>query len=200
MMLAGASTPADLFRGGSKRCWLMAIAQFRQSFGPHQLEALHRVVAMDLLHIELAHEVDRLLGDDLSGHHDGEAWWIGDDEIRRYQIGPVLQAAVDLRIVEAEIFTTRRVVSCKEAGADVTLVGSLSGIAAEAVMEMREIWQIRHVRHHAFHPRIEYGTGIGTALGKITLDLTCDLGQYPDQMRDVAAGIVDVGLYQNRIP
>src|ERR1700722_13811803 len=198
--IGGYFDAGDSLSGRPKRCRLMVVAERRQRLGPHKFEALHRVVAVDLLHIELAHEVDRLLGDDLSGNHNGEAWWIGDDETRRYQIAPVFQAAVDLRIVEAEIFTTRRVVSCKEAGADVTLVGSLSGIAAEAVMEMREIWQIRHVRHHAFHPRIEYGTGIGTALGKITLDLTCDLGQYPDQMRDVAAGIVDVGLYQHRIP
>src|SRR5580692_311321 len=190
MMLAGASTPADLFRGGSKRCWLMAIAQFRQRFGPHELEALHRVVAVDLLHIELAHEVDRLLGDDLSGDHDREAWRIGNDEIRRNQIGAVLQAAVDLRIVEAEIFATRRIVSGEESGADVTLVGPLSGIATEAIMEVREVWQVRYIRHQAFHPRIEYGTGVRATLGKITLDLACDLGQYPDQMGDIAAGIV----------
>src|ERR1700744_1371528 len=136
MMLAGASTPADLFRGGSKRCWLMAIAQFRQSFGPHQLAALHRVVAVDLLHIELAHEVDRLLGHYLSGHHDRETWRVRDDEIRRYQIGPVLQAPVDLRIIEAKIFATRSIVGDKESRANVTFIGPLAGVAAEALMEV----------------------------------------------------------------
>src|ERR1700722_8073693 len=72
----------DSLRGRSKRCWLMAVTEFCQRFGPHKLEALYRVVAVDLLHIELAHEVDRLLGDDLSRHHDRKAWRIGDNEIR----------------------------------------------------------------------------------------------------------------------
>src|ERR1700722_2766790 len=197
--IGGYFDAGDSLSGRPKRCRLMVVAERRQRLGPHKFEALHRVVAVDLLHIELAHEVDRLLGDDLSGDHDREAWRIGNDEIRRNQIGAVLQAAVDLRIVEAEIFATRRIVSGEESGADVTLVGPLSGIATEAIMEVREVWQVRYIRHQAFHPRIEYGTGVRATLGKITLDLACDLGQYPDQMGDIAAGIVNVGLYQHGI-
>ena len=62
-----------LFRG--------RIGKFRQSISPDQFEALSCVITMDLLHIEFAHEVDRLLRDHLPWNHDREAWRIGDDEI-----------------------------------------------------------------------------------------------------------------------
>ena len=39
-----------------------------QRLGLQELEALPRVVAVDFLHVELAHERDDLLRDDLAGH------------------------------------------------------------------------------------------------------------------------------------
>ena len=41
--------------------------------GTQQFEPLRGLVAVDLLHIELAHEVDRLDGQHLPGHHDRES-------------------------------------------------------------------------------------------------------------------------------
>src|SRR6478672_11610428 len=41
------------------------------------------LVAVDFLHIELAHEVDGLLRNDLARHHDWEAGRIRDHELRR---------------------------------------------------------------------------------------------------------------------
>ena len=103
----------------------------RQRFGTHQLQALGRVVAVDLLHIELAHEVDRFLRDDLPGHHDREAGRIRNDEVGRDQIGTVLQAAVDLRIGQPDVFAAGRVVGGIEAAADVAFVGLLAGVPPE---------------------------------------------------------------------
>src|SRR6478609_5330594 len=82
---------AALFRGGPKRRRLTTVAKSRQGLRAHELQALHGVVAMDLLHIELAHEVDGFLSDDLSWHHDREAGRIRDDKARRDQVGAVLQ-------------------------------------------------------------------------------------------------------------
>ena len=115
------------------------------------------------------------------------------------QVGAVLQPAVDLRIVQADIFASGCIVGGIEAAADVAFVGPVSGIAAEAVMEVREVRQIGHVRHQALHPRIECIDGIGAALAQIAIDLAADLDQHADQMGDVAAGVVDVGLDQHGI-
>src|SRR6185437_7944726 len=71
-----------LFRSGPEAgSWRSATANFRQRLRVHELQPLRGVVAMNFLHIELAHEVNRILGDDLPGHHDREAWRIRDDEV-----------------------------------------------------------------------------------------------------------------------
>src|SRR3954467_4555075 len=80
----------------------LAIAEFGKCLRSHQLQPLRGVVAMDFLHIELAHEVDGLLGDDLAGHHDRETGRIRNDEACRYQLWSVLQPSVDLDIGEVD--------------------------------------------------------------------------------------------------
>src|SRR3984893_28367 len=84
----------------------MAVTEFRQRLGPYELQAFGCVVAMDFLHIELAHEVDGLLGDDLPRHHDRETRRIGDHEIGRDEIRAILQARVDVRIGGADCSRT----------------------------------------------------------------------------------------------
>src|SRR5688572_5258770 len=54
---------------GGQRRWL------------EQLHALCRLVAVDFLHVQLPHERDRLVGDDLAGDHDREPRWVGNDEV-----------------------------------------------------------------------------------------------------------------------
>ena len=66
-------------------------------------------------------------------------------------------------------------------------------------MEVREVRQIRHVRHQALDPRLERLADVGAALGEAPVDLAADLHQHADQMRDVAARIVDVGLQQDGV-
>src|SRR6202035_2328658 len=95
--------PTPLFRGGlDPMCPRPAVAEPCQRLGAHELQAFRGVVAMDFLDIELPHEVDGFLGDDLSWHHDREAGWIRDDEVRRDQVGAALEPAIDLRIVQAD--------------------------------------------------------------------------------------------------
>src|SRR5437764_84059 len=40
---------------------------------------------------------------------------------------------------------------------------------------------------------------VGAALLQTPIDLAGNLSQHPDQMRDIAARVVDVGLEQNRV-
>src|SRR5258706_12696830 len=68
----------------------MAVAEFRQSLRAHELQALRGVVAVDFLHIELAHEIDGFLRDDLTGHHDREAGRILNHEIGRNRFAAAL--------------------------------------------------------------------------------------------------------------
>src|SRR5271170_1682293 len=153
--------------GGSKDRPRMAMIEPRQSFRTNQLQALHGIVAVDLLDIELSHEIDRLLGDDLPRHHDRETRRIGNDKTRRHQIGAVFQTAIDLGIVQAKIFATRSVIGGKETAADIAFVGLLPGVAAEAVMEVREVRKIGYISHQAVDPRLEDADGVGAALREV---------------------------------
>src|SRR5215831_9040209 len=61
-----------------------------------ELQAQRSLVAVDLLHIQLAHELDDPGADNLPRYHDREAGWIGDDEVGRHQLGAALQPLVDV--------------------------------------------------------------------------------------------------------
>src|ERR1700704_1623195 len=117
-MMSPSPLPAPLFRGSLDPVRArMAITEFRQSLWPHELQPFRGVVAVDFLHIELAHEVDGFLGDDLPRHHDREARWIRDHETGGDEVGTGLQAMVDLGIGETEVFATHRVIRRIEAAA-----------------------------------------------------------------------------------
>src|SRR3954469_12919925 len=109
----------------------MAIAKLRKSLRTHQLQTLSRVVAVDFLHIELAHEVDGFLGNDLARHHDREARRIRDHETGGDEIRTGLQPAVDLGVAKPDIFATRSIIRRVESAADIAFVGLGTGIAAE---------------------------------------------------------------------
>src|SRR5882762_10555444 len=139
-MMSPSPLPAPLFRGSLDPVRArMAITEFRQSLWPHELQPFRGVVAMDFLDIELAHEVDGFLGNDLPRHHDREARRIRDHEISGDQLRTGLQATVDLGIGDAKIFASRRVIGRVETGADVTFVGLGAGIATETRVETREV-------------------------------------------------------------
>src|SRR5712664_4990030 len=98
-MMSPSPLPAPLFRGSLDPVRArIAITEFRQSLWPHELQALHGVVAMDFLDIELAHEIDGFLRDDLAGDHDREPGRIWNDEVGGNQLWPALQTSIDLRV------------------------------------------------------------------------------------------------------
>src|SRR5256885_10279289 len=119
---------------------------------------------MDFLHIELAHEVDGFLGDDLPRHHDREARRIRDHEIGRYEIRAALQATVDLGISKANIFAPRGVIGRVEARTNVALVGLVASVATETLVEMREVRQVGHASRQTFHPRFKSVAGVRAPL------------------------------------
>ncbi len=177
-----------------------ALRFFDKADGLMQLQPALRLVAVDLLHIELAHEVDRLGGQHLARHHDREARRIGNDEIGRDEIRPVLQPLVDLRRRAAERTRSpprhrrrRRRCACRPR----CVPGP--GIAAEGLVEAAEVRQVRHVVHQALHARLERRLRALAAILQPRLDLVADLDQHADQMRHVAARVVDVGLEQHRV-
>src|SRR6266481_7089779 len=133
-MMSPSPLPAPLFRGSLDPVRArMAITEFRQSLWPHELQPFRGVVAMDFLDIELAHEVDGFLGDDLPRHHDREARRIRDHEIGGDEIRAALQASVDLGISEADIFAARGVIGRVEARTNVALVGLVARVATETL-------------------------------------------------------------------
>ena len=76
--------------------WQMSAYFGRFSFeadGLIEFQPALGLVAVDFLDIELAHEVDGLLRQHLSRHHDREARRIGDDEVGRDEVRAVLAAA-----------------------------------------------------------------------------------------------------------
>ena len=174
-------------------------AGLRQDVSVHELQPLGRVVTVDLLHIELAHEVDRFPCDHLAGDHDRETRRIRNDKVGGDEIRPLFQSTVDFGIGKTDMLTMGSIVGCVESGTDIALVGPPARIRPERLMEMREIRQVWHIGHETFHSRIECLPDVGSALGQTSVDFAADLHQHADQVRDVAAGIVDVGLKKDRV-
>src|SRR4051794_30346300 len=73
-----------------------------EAFGFQHLHAARGLVPVDFLHIELAHEGDRLGRDHLAGDHDGEPGRVRNDEIGGDERRAVLQALVHLRTVQLD--------------------------------------------------------------------------------------------------
>src|SRR5687768_2176549 len=66
--------------------WRVALPALAKYCGLEQLEPEGRVVPVDFLHVELAHELDGVRRDHLARHHDREAGRVGDHEGRRHQL------------------------------------------------------------------------------------------------------------------
>src|SRR4051794_30701540 len=68
---------------GGLQVGLRGFAALVQGLRLEQLQPERGVEAMDLLHVQLAHERDRLGVDHLPRHHDREAGRVRDHEVRR---------------------------------------------------------------------------------------------------------------------
>ena len=168
------------------------VGGLRQRVSTHELQPLGRVVTVDFLHIELAHEVDRFLCDHLAGHHDREARRIRYDEVGGDQFRTLFQSTIDFGIGKPDMVAMCSIVGCIESRTDIAFVGPLAGVLSEYLMEMREVRQVRHIGHQALHPSIECLPDVWAALSQTLVDFAADLHQDADQVGDVAAGIVDV--------
>src|SRR3954451_3738893 len=113
----------------------MAVTELCQRFRAHQLQAFPGVVAMDFLDIELAHEIDGFLRDDLTGDHDRKTGRIWNNETGRDQLRPALDTPIDLCVRKADILATFRVVGGVEAASDIPFVGLIARVAPETVVE-----------------------------------------------------------------
>src|SRR5688500_10855351 len=92
-----------------------------------QLETLGGAIAVDLLHVELAHEGDRLRRDDLRRDHARKARRVGDHEVCRHELGSVLEPVVDRRARELHELAIGLVVGHEERRAHVARVARAPG-------------------------------------------------------------------------
>ena len=114
--------------------------------------------------------------------------------------GPSFSRLFDLRTVERHILAIRFDIGAVEGGAHVAFVGLLARVLAEGVVEAAEVRKVGHVVHQALHPRVERRLARlrRHCLRRSSISLA-DLDQHADQMRDVAARVVDVRLQQHRV-
>src|SRR5688572_24525601 len=177
----------------------LARAMSGQRLRGDQLESLLGVIAVNLLHVELAHEGDRLGGNDLSGDHDREPGRVGNDEVGGDELGTVFQPLVDVGTGQLDDLAVRGVIGHVERVADVADIRRSARIVPEHVVESAEVRQIRHVLHQRPHAGDELRACGLAALIELALDLPRDVGQRLQQQRGVAARVVDVRLQQDAV-
>ena len=112
-------------------------------------------VAVDFLHIELAHEVDGFLRNHLARHHDRKARRIGNHEVCR-DGRAALDPAIDLLAGEASHACSSP--RHRRGRSGVRMLPSLvllRGIVAEGVMEAAEVGKVGHVGDQALDARVK---------------------------------------------
>src|SRR5437773_1132890 len=119
-----------------------------------QFQTQSCLVAVDFLHIELAHEVDGLLRNDLARHYDREARGIRNNEFCRDSLS-AFDHVIDLLAVEPHMRAVLRVIGKEERCAHVPLVCLAAGIFAEGVMEAAEVGKIGNVGNEALHAGVK---------------------------------------------
>src|SRR5436190_5424849 len=155
------------------------------------------MVAVDLLHIEFAHELNGLSCDNLAGDQDWEPRGIGNHEVCRYGLA-ALHQIIDLLAVQFNMYAVIFVVGEKEGCAHVPFVSLTPRIFAEGVMEAAEVWKVRHVGYEALNPRVKRGFLIGV-IRERAFQVTGDIRQHLDEVGDVTAGVIDVSLKKDAV-
>src|SRR5438094_9057921 len=112
------------------------------------------MVAVDLLHIEFAHELNGLRRNNLAGNQDREAGWIRNHEVCRYGLAAPHQI-VDLLAIQLDMCAVIFVVGEKEGGAHVAFVSLAPRIVAKGIMEAAEVWKVGHVGDETLDPRVK---------------------------------------------
>src|SRR5437667_352038 len=162
-----------------------------------EFQAQGCLVAVDLLHIEFAHELNGLSGDNLAGDQDREAGGIRNHEVCRYGLAAPHQI-VDLLAVELYMCAVILVVSEKEGCAHVAFVSLAPRVVAERVMEAAEVWKVRHVGDEALDARVKRRLLI-RVLRERAIQFTGDVCQHLDEVGDVTTGVIDVSLKKDAV-
>src|SRR5438045_6996751 len=148
------------------------------------------MVAVDLRHIEVAHELNGLSCDNLAGDQDWEARGIGNHEVCRYGLA-ALHQIIDLLAVQFNMYAVIFVVGEKEGCAHVPFVSLTPRIFAESVMEAAEVWKVRHVGYEALNPRVKRRFLIGV-IRERAFQVTGDIRQNLHQLGDYTTRAMDV--------
>src|SRR5690242_5785415 len=95
-----------------------------------ELQAECRREAVNLFHVQFAHEIDRFSIDQLAGNHNGESRGVGNHEVSGDQIGTFLEATIDFRTGELYVLALFFSIGSEEGRAHVSLAGYASRIVA----------------------------------------------------------------------
>src|SRR5205814_7199900 len=155
------------------------------------------VVAVDLLHIEFAHELNGLSCDNLAGDQNREAGWIWNHEVCRDGLA-ALNQIVDLLAVQLDMCAVILVVGEKEGCAHVAFVSLTPRVVAEGVMEAAEVWKVRYVGDEALDARVKRRLLIGV-LREGAIQFTGDIRQHLDEVGDVTTSVIDVSLKKDAV-
>src|SRR5438270_5367196 len=161
------------------------------------LQAGSCVVAVDLLHIEFAHELNGLSRDNLAGNQDREAGGIGNHEACRYRLA-ALHQVVDLLAVQLDMCGVILVIGKKEGCAHVAFVSLAPRIIAEGVMEAAKVWKVGHIGDEAFDACVKSRLLIGV-LRERAIQFTGDIRQHLDEVCNVTTGVIDVSLKKDAV-
>ncbi len=82
----------------------------------------------------------------------------------------------------------------EECRTHVAFTGLAGGIFTEAAVKGAEVRKIRNIRHQGFDARRECFPSLCSAVRKLFLDSLRNFHEYFDQLCNVAASVVDIGL------
>jgi len=102
---------------------------------------------VNLLYIELAHEINGFRGNHLAGHHDRKARRVWNNKIGGDKSRPFFKTTINLLIEKLQMLALLFTVCAKETCPHIALAGKTVRIFAESVMEAAEIGKIRHIFH-----------------------------------------------------
>src|SRR6476659_7724997 len=102
---------------------------------------------MDLLHIELAHEGDDFMADDLAWNHDWKTRRIRDHKICRNQRGSVPETSVHLLAEQLHMLAVCGFVGHEKCLPDISLARVTCLIWSKGVVKRAEVRQVWHVLH-----------------------------------------------------
>src|SRR6476659_7007657 len=126
--------------------WLSGSASWRlRCFEERRLQQLQSQgsrKSVDLLHIQLAHEINSFWGNHLAGHHDRKTGRIWNNKVGGDKSRPFFETPVNFLIEKLQMLALLFTVCAKEASPHIALAGKAVRVLAKAVMEAAEIGKV----------------------------------------------------------